>query len=407
MAGITKEKSYSKALNYTFHYEYYGNVSYESFYNSKILVGRSSFYNFTITNIIHGNNDNSCTLNCKICYKKICVKCLDNYILIEDTNKCQIDIPNQGYYYDSNSKIYKKCHEYCKSCLSGPKYYDDLLEIEDTNCNECIDNYYKIENTNNCLAKDNPPLTYYFDNNKNLFCKCFENCKTCSQNKINSTYFSCNTCDENSILYKKSGKCLDCVSRNKFVNYEQNECINFIPEGYYLLNKENNEIDKCYYTCKTCYKGGDSNDHKCIECGDNYPYRNKEGTKCLHDCSEEYSYKDKETKICYNDCKDNIIRERIYNYNNICLSLKDLPNNYKLNRYNNSIRILDNVIYCAHNILESTDNCICQKPFIYDMSQNNKKNVLMVIVLDLFQMKLNPLMNAVIYQEIWKKILIK
>ena len=71
--------------------------------------------------------------------------------------------------------IYKKCHESCKSCSDGPKFYRDRLEIEDTNCIECIENYYKLENTNNCVNKDANLIAYYLDINKGFFFKCMKN----------------------------------------------------------------------------------------------------------------------------------------------------------------------------------------------------------------------------------------
>ena len=57
------------------------------------------------------------------------------------------------------------------------------LEVEDTNCETCINNYYKVINTNNCFHKDNPPFAYYLDINKGLFLNCYEKCKTCNKNK--------------------------------------------------------------------------------------------------------------------------------------------------------------------------------------------------------------------------------
>ena len=261
MAGIVQEKEYSNANVFTIHHQYYGNASPESYYKRKIYIGRTSFYNFTIPNSLNGNNNNSCRDYCKVCYNNICIKCQDNYLLIEDTNICQIQVPNENFYFDEKYNIYKKCNEYCKSCSQGPKYYNDFLDIMDTNCNECIENYYKIENTNNCIFKNNIPENYYFDSNKELICKCFENCKTCNQNKINSTYYSCLSCDENSILYEKSGNCLNCYAKGKYANHFENECIDFIPEGYYLENETNGAISKCYVSCKNCDKGGDSNNH--------------------------------------------------------------------------------------------------------------------------------------------------
>ena len=87
---------------------------------------------------------------------------------------------------------------------------------------------------------------------------------------------------------------------------------------------------------------GDSNEHKCTECGEDYPYQNKEGTKCLEDCSTEYLYTDIPNKRCYNDCIDNIDTQRIYNYKNICLSLVEKPDNYEVIG-NNFVRMCDNL----------------------------------------------------------------
>ena len=40
-----------------------------------------------------------------------------------------------------------------------------------------------------------------------------------------------------------------------FKLFEQNECIETIPDGYYLDNKALGTIRECYYLCETC-KGG-------------------------------------------------------------------------------------------------------------------------------------------------------
>ena len=121
------------------------------------------------------------------------------------------------------------------------------------------------------------------------------------------------SCDEYSILYEKSANCLNCKLRGKYANHYENECIDFIPDGFYLEDEYSKAIEKCYFSCKSCSGGGNKDDHKCTECGEDYKYRNKEGTKCLLNCSEEYLYTDLQTKICYNDCIDNEIIERKYN----------------------------------------------------------------------------------------------
>ena len=329
IAGIVIEKTFSESLDYTIHYEYYGKNSFESFYKQKYLLGRTSFYNFTIPNNINGINDDSCIENCKVCYNSICIKCKTNYKLIDDLNYCKKEILGKNYYYDKISHVFKKCHDYCETCSNGPIYYIDILGVEDTNCDKCIEEYYKVENTNNCRHKNEELIGYYLNMKEELFKKCYKNCLTCTQIKVNSTYFGCKLCDDNSILYSKSSNCLNCIKKNKYVNYYQYDCIDFIPEGHYLLNENYGILDRCYITCKKCNEKGDLNNHKCIECSEAFPYKYKNGEKCLDDCSKENLLVDIETKICYKDCSNNI-NDRKCNYKNKCINCNDKPKNYEL-----------------------------------------------------------------------------
>ena len=359
MAGIVQEKEYSKAIEFTIHNKFYGadGNSAENYYKRKIYIGRTSFYNYTIPNTLNGSNVNTCTDNCQVCYNGTCLKCQEEFNLIEDTNKCQNLSPGNNYYFDENYNIYKRCHEFCKNCSQGPKNFSDILEIEDTNCIECIEDYYKIENTNNCINKNNIPETYYFDYNKEKICKCFENCRTCNQSQLNSTYYSCLSCDKNSILYKNSGNCLNCYSKGKYANHYENECIDFIPEGYYLEDEETKALGKCFFSCKKCEALGDSNDHKCTECGENYPYRDKDGTKCLENCSIEYMYNlfylNEGKKIClendscpteYSYLKPGTLEcsKCYYNYKGECYS--SCPNNTFINQTIDDINICIDII---------------------------------------------------------------
>ena len=218
LAGIVQEQNYLEDKNFTIFSEYYGSESFENYYQQHIYIGRTSFYNFSLPSGISRSNDGSCAENCKVCYSGKCIKCKDNYKLILDQNICKIDFNEEGYYYDEDNFIYKKCHEFCKTCDKGPKYYEDLLEVEDTNCNECIEGYYKMENTDNCVNIDNPPMFHYFNETEEKFLKCSENCLTCNQSQVNSTYYGCTSCDENSILYPESTNCLNCFARNKYIN---------------------------------------------------------------------------------------------------------------------------------------------------------------------------------------------
>ena len=239
-------------------------------------------------------------MNCKVCYNNNCIKCISNYSLVEGTNNCNsINLMIEGYYLDEESNIFKKCYETCKICSNGPIYNNYTLEISDSNCDICIDNYYKIINTNNCIHKDNIPLGFYFDKNKGLFFNCYKNCMTCDQYKNSTINANCLSCDEKSIFYEYSHNCLNCALRDKYVNYHQYDCTDSIPDGYYLTNNEIRTLDKCYITCKHCSERGNVTDHKCTECSNAYPYNFNNGQKCLDSCSEENLFLDIKEKKCY------------------------------------------------------------------------------------------------------------
>ena len=63
---------------------------------------------------------------------------------------------------------------------------------------------------------------------------------------------NCLSCESGFKFYNRSNNCLSCPH---YVNIEQNECINEIPEGYYLEDNKTNSTGKCHYLCKTCEAG--------------------------------------------------------------------------------------------------------------------------------------------------------
>ena len=139
----------------------------------------------------------------------------------------------------------KECYPSCQTCF--PYKHND----ENHQCETCKPGYYFKEDTNNCYQKVDE--YYYFDEERGIFSHCHENCLTCSNKEINSTYMNCLSCDPDSYFYyEKSTNCLYCP---KYINYMQTECIDEIPEGYYLSDKNLHTIEKCHYLCKTCISG--------------------------------------------------------------------------------------------------------------------------------------------------------
>ena len=145
--------------------------------------------------------------------------------------------------YSFNIGEIKKCYKNCKNCESTSTNEDDQK------CTECKLNYYFKEGTKNCYDSINEH--YYFNEEKKMFSPCHKNCLTCSSKEINSTHMNCLSCENNLNYYSNSTNCLKC---EKYINYLQTECINSIPDGYFLLDEKTGTIDKCNSLCKTCNK---------------------------------------------------------------------------------------------------------------------------------------------------------
>ena len=204
-----------------------------------------------------------------------CDKCIMNYYFEYNTkNCCDNSILERGYYFDyftiSEDELptYKKCYKRCKTC-------NNTFIENDMNCILCIDEFYKINGTNNCYNKSFKEEGYYLKNN--IFYPCEENCKTCTDSKSiidNVLTNNCNSYD---------------IAKNLYFVDELNNCetVSYKINGYYLKNIENNNSDlkilyKCYISCSLCDVGEEydnninkANKHNCLKCTDDYyPLRN-------------------------------------------------------------------------------------------------------------------------------------
>ena len=137
-----------------------------------------------------------------------------------------------------------ECYPSCSTCYSKTKDYDNHQ------CIKCKDGYYFKENTHNCYKEIDK--YYYFNKEQQVFSRCFIDCLTCDDKEKSPNYMNCLSCDENYKYYKKSKNCLKC---SKYVNYLQTECIDTIPDGYYLSDESSGIINKCHNLCKTCEQG--------------------------------------------------------------------------------------------------------------------------------------------------------
>ena len=152
-----------------------------------------------------------------------------------------------GKEYKYNFKIDTKKEEEKKecyySCLNCTEYSTSL---NDQKCIVCKTGFYFQENTKNCFSV--APKKYYFDSEKKIFAACYPDCGICSGKSTDKKKMNCVSCDY-PFKYYNTGNCFNCP---KYVNYEQTECIDEIPDGYFVTDQYRGIINKCHELCKTC-----------------------------------------------------------------------------------------------------------------------------------------------------------
>ena len=185
------------------------------------------------------------------------------------------------------------CFENCETCSTKG------LSLDDQKCTKCKYGFYFVENTNNCFSE--PPDGYYFNPDQKVYSRCYDKCKTCSKLN-NGKIHNCLSCYANNLFYNTTN-CLDCKYLNKYVNYEQLECIDSIPNGYYVNNTQYNTIDKCHQDCLTCNKGPLDDNMNCLTCDNNNGYYLVENTNnCKKHPYPGHYLEDNILKKCYKDC---------------------------------------------------------------------------------------------------------
>ena len=233
-------------------------------------------------------------MNCLTCDKA------KGLYLLENTNNC-VKESYPGYYI--NEDTLRKCHSSCLTCSSTP-IFNEYGEV--TNCDTCNSDlgFDPIENTKTCTNGTRADII--FNDNCKCYKKCYKDCLTCSDKEIDQYHMNCLSCDESKgyIYFTHTNNCLNCKSQGKYINYEQTECIDSVPDGFYVNDTEINTIDKCHKNCLTC-SGGSNNDEdmKCLSCDNSNKYYIVENTNNCQKVPYPSYYLDENTfKKCYKDC---------------------------------------------------------------------------------------------------------
>jgi len=96
----------------------------------------------------------------------------------------------------------------------------------------------------------------------------------------------------------------------KYLNYQRNKCIDYIPLGFYLYDKRKGFIEKCHESCKSCMIGPSDYSNNCNQCKNNSYYL--ENGNCIINilCSSEKPLFNIEINECVELCSVEEILKR-------------------------------------------------------------------------------------------------
>ena len=223
---------------------------------------------------------------------------------IEPKKKCIDDCKNDDeYIYEYNNECLNECPENTKTYVEGKKCVNSCTNQQFEYNNKCYDDCpsgtKRLFNIKRICA-ETIPENYYLDNNDNIYKKCYDKCKKCSQ-LGDDTNNQCDECKDGykfiTDTYANSKNCYSICNYNYyFTGYNQYVCTNSneCPSPY---NKLISDKKKCIDDCK--------NDNQYI-----YDYNNN----CKQTCpTNTKKYEDQ--KLCLDDCYT-----ELFEYNNECLN---------------------------------------------------------------------------------------
>ena len=125
------------------------------------------------------------------------------------------------------------------------------------NCSDyCFENYQSklIVSKSKCIDDCQNDQYYKYEYNK----ICYNKCPDGTKSSLNNKYL----CEEENLICEN------------YYNFSQTECLDKIPEGYYLNDSIFKTIDKCNIKCKNCSLESIKN-NLCIICNNNNGYYQK------------------------------------------------------------------------------------------------------------------------------------
>ena len=266
-------------------------------------------HNLTSINLNNFNTSNVITMRSMFSQ---CTKLKSLDLKNFDTSK----VTEMNYMFYKNNYETLDIHHFNFSQLNS---YDHIFEEINTSLIYCID-----DETVNEGIKSELTSVLGKDSDCSFTCQSTSNSKKitekdiCTDNCAKELYFkyeyknNCyKGCPNNTFLspYNKYD-CLDELICINYYNYYHNNCIDSIPDGYYLNNSESKTIDKCNIKCYNCDLESVRND-LCLSCNNDknyYPIFNTNNgpyVQCYNEIPERYFFDSisKTYQKCFDVCE--------------------------------------------------------------------------------------------------------
>ena len=164
--------------------------------------------------IKHKTNENlkrNCNYIINVCHEK-CIKCNNINFSLSKSN-CMEKMCKNNYYYDLND--YTNCIQKSNLCYEKCNTCTEIGDDNNNKCDSCIYKYDYLSKDKNCVICDRNKRFFYYDANIN----------------------------KNECLYNTENN--KCPDNFPYLIDKSNECINFCPDNYYLVNDSKLCIFKC------------------------------------------------------------------------------------------------------------------------------------------------------------------
>ena len=353
----------------------YGINFYELLMNNNIFIPEKNYniFKYDLAFIDHIENNytriyylKNVNIFINACKAQDCISCWENinqcdeypsenYALLKDNNRTAYPINKvlKGYLYNENSNLFEKCYPSCNFC------YEISTDKTAHKCQSCANGYlHSYSIPGNCYKINNLQLNE-------------EKIVNIDDNDDNES-FILTSCLSNKIY--STGECIEiCPNSTPFYFYEiDQESGEYIKKDAfnppkYLFNK------KCYEECPSDENIIADDINFICQCKFAFYIKNNNKT-CFstNNCPSDYNYKNPNTKECYLSLDDCFSKENRYFFNNNCYKDDCPENTVLLSSKNETIKN-----YYIDNLLLEDDIkdkiCICDTTakFWKKISSNN------------------------------------